>query len=355
MPRKVLGTFSVSWLQVLNERGVADSKLMPRLTKRDMLQLYEHLVFSRVFDDKCLALQRQGRMGTYASLRGQEAAQVGSAFALSQQDWMFPSFRENAANLVRGVPPEQIMSYWAGDERGEVMPEDLNNFTASIPVGTQITHAVGAAWGMKIKKKKSAALVYFGDGATSRGDFHEGLNIAGVFRLPVIFFCQNNQYAISLPVSRQTASKTIAQKALAYGFEGIRVDGNDVFAVYRATKQALEKARAGKGPTLIEAFTYRIGHHTTADDSTRYRTKKEVQDWVKKDPITRLEIYLRKRKLLDDSYKQVVLEDSKKLVESAVMNMEATPGPDPEDMFRYVFEKPTWNLEEQKKEMQEDG
>jgi pyruvate dehydrogenase E1 component alpha subunit len=351
MPQKVLGRFSVSWLQVLNEKGIADKKLMPRLSAGAIRDLYKQMVVSRVFDEKCLALQRQGRMGTYASVRGQEAAQVGSAYAMEKEDWMFSAFRENAANLVRGVPPENIMAYWAGDERGEAMPPEINNFTVSIPVSTQLPHAAGAAWGMKLKRQRAASLVYFGDGATSKGDFHEAMNLAGVFKLPVVFFCQNNQYAISLPVSRQTAARTLAQKALAYGFEGLRVDGNDVFAVYLASKKALAKARSGKGPTLIEAFTYRIEHHTTADDSWRYRTKKEVEEWKKKDPIARLEIYMKKKGLLPDSYKKQVLEEARKRVEEAVRKMESMPKPRPSDMFDFVFEKPTWNLEEQKQEL----
>ena len=349
MPKKILGKWSVSWLQILNDSGKADQKLMPRLSAQDIKSMYEHMVFSRVFDEKCLLLQRQGRMGTYASVRGQEAAQVGSAYALSKEDWLFPAFRENAANLVRGVPPENIMLYWAGNEWGEYIPKDVNNFTVAIPVGTQIPHAVGVGWGMKIKKQKSAVIVYFGDGATSKGDFHEALNWAGVFQVPVVFLCQNNQYAISLHVSSQTRSQTLAQKAISYGFEGIKVDGNDVFAVYKATKNALDKARSGKGPTLIEAFTYRIEHHTTADDSARYRTKKEVDEWRKKDPINRLEIWMRKRKILTDSYKKTVLEQAGKRVEEAVEKMESMPRPKAREIFDYVFEKPTWNLEEQKK------
>lgn len=353
MPKKVLGTFSVSWLQVLNEKGVADSKLMPKLSTQDIKSMYEHMVFSRVVDEKCLLLQRQGRMGTYASARGQEAAQVGSAFALKQEDWLFPAFREVAATIVRGVPPENIMAYWAGDERGDKIPEGVNNFAVSVPVATQIPHGVGAAWGMKIKKKKTASLIYFGDGGTSKGDFHESMNWAGVFSLPVVFLCQNNQYAISLPSTRQTAAKTLAQKAIAYGFEGIKVDGNDVFGMYKATKEALHKAYAGKGPTLIEAFTYRIEHHTTADDSWRYRTKKEMKEWEKKDPISRLEVWMRKKRLLTDAYKKKVFEEAKKRTEEAVAKMESLPKPKPEDIFDYVFEKTTWNLEEQKKELLE--
>ncbi len=349
MVEKVLGKFSVHWRQVLDGEGRADAKLMPKLTGSIVRDMHHWMVVSRAFDEKCLVLQRQGRMGTYASLRGQEAAQVGSAIALGKKDWMFPSFRENAANLVRGVPAENIMAYWAGDERGERIPEGVNNFTCAIPVGTQIPHAVGCAWGMRLKGNRAASLVYFGDGATSKGDFHEGLNLAGVFRLPAVFLCQNNQWAISLPFERQTAASTIAQKAVAYGFPGIRVDGNDVFAVYSATKQALERAYSGKGPTLIEAFTYRVEHHTTADDSTRYRSKKEVDSWRRKDPIERLEKWMLNKKLLTPAARKKTWEEARKGIEKVVERMEAIPEPKVADMFDFVYEKLSPGLEEQKK------
>lgn len=349
MPRKVLDSFSVEWLQVLDEKGAVDRKLMPALSGKEMLFLYERMVFSRALDEKCLVLQRQGRLGTYASVRGQEAAQAGSAFAMEKGDWLFPAFRETAANLVRGVPAENIIRYWAGDERGQSLAKGLNNFMVSIPVATHLPHAVGTAWGMKLRKKRSAVVVYFGDGATSKGDFHESCNWAGVFRLPVVFLCQNNQWAISVPVEKQTAAKTLAQKALAYGFPGIRVDGNDVFAIYRATKEALAKARSGGGPTLIEAFTYRLEHHTTADDSSRYRSQEEVEAWKKKDPLLRLERFLGSRKLLTEGGKGKIWEQARKGVEAAVARAEAAPKSEPGEIFDSVFAQLTPNLEEQKK------
>ena len=217
-------------------------------------------------------MQREGRIGTYASIWGQEAAQVGSALALTDGDWIFPSFRESGVLVARGYPLWMLYRYWTGDERGMSAPEGLNVFPMSVPVGTQIPHATGAAWAMKLKGHKNVAAVYFGDGGSSKGDFHEGLNFAGVFKVPCVFLCQNNQWAISVPRSSQTAAKTIAQKGFAYGMEGLQVDGNDVVAVYKATKEAAEKARSGGGPTLIECFTYRLDDHTTADDSSRYRS-----------------------------------------------------------------------------------
>ncbi|MBI4181942.1 MAG: pyruvate dehydrogenase (acetyl-transferring) E1 component subunit alpha [Candidatus Aenigmarchaeota archaeon] len=348
MPRAVLGTFAVEWLQVLDERGKADPGLLPPLGEREVKDLYELMAISRVFDEQCLTLQREGRLGTYAAVRGQEAAQVGSAYALQQQDWLFPSFRENAALIARHQPLEMLMAYWAGDERGQQVPASLNNFPVAIPVGTQAPHAVGAAWAFQIRKEKAAALVYFGDGATSKGDVLEAMNFAGVFKLPVVFFCQNNQWAISLPAGKQTAAQTLAQKAIAFGFPGIRVDGNDVFAVYLATHDALERARSGEGPTFIEAFTYRVEHHTTSDDSSRYRAKAEVDLWRAKDPLLRLEAWMEGKGFLDKAYRETVWAEARKRVQEAVEKMEQLPPPKPGDIFDYVFAQLPPHLQEQK-------
>jgi pyruvate dehydrogenase E1 component alpha subunit len=215
------------------------------------------MILSRVFDEKALNLQRQGRLGVYASMRGQEASIIGSAYALKKEDWIFPCFRENGALILRGYPMHQLFMYWGGDERGMQVPGNVNSFPVSIAVGTQTLHAVGAAYANQYLNKKVVNIVYFGDGGTSEGDFHEAMNFAGVFQVPAIFICENNQYAISVPRQKQTHSETIAQKAVAYGIEGIQVDGMDVFAVYKAAKDAVDKARNGKGPTLIECCTYR--------------------------------------------------------------------------------------------------
>src|SRR5438445_3090401 len=274
--------------QVLDQNGNCDEKLISDIPKELMKKMYQLMVLTRAFDETALKLQREGRMLTYAPVRGQEASQIGSGLALKNDDWMFPAFRENGAYITRGTPMHMIYQYWMGDERGMRMPEGQNNFTVAIPVSTQILHAVGCAWGNKMQKKKNASIVYFGDAATSKGDFAEGMNFAGVFKIPVVFLCQNNQWAISVPRSRQSASQTLAQKAVAYGFDGIFVDGNDVFAVYQVAKQALEKARSGGGPTLIECYTYRMSDHTTADDASRYRDPKEVVEWQEKVPIDRL-------------------------------------------------------------------
>jgi pyruvate dehydrogenase E1 component alpha subunit len=347
MPKKTVGRFEVEWLQILDEDGNCDEALRPRLSDNQIRKLYEWMVLARASDEKAFKLQREGRLGTYASILGQEAAQIGSAFALRPQDWMFPSFREAGVSIVRGLPLASIFQYWSGDERGSLTPEGQNDFPITIPVGTHIPIAAGAAWAAKMRGDKIAVMAYIGDGAASKGDFHEGLNFAGVFCLPIVFLCQNNQWAISVPLSRQTRAKTIAQKAISYGFDGIQVDGNDVLAVYRATDEALSRARQGQGPTLIECVTYRIGDHTTADDASRYRSDEEVESWRKKDPIARLGIYMKNKGLWDEGYEQKLLAEAKERIEAAVTEMEATPPPDPRDVFSYTFADLPSELKEQ--------
>ncbi|HLB94701.1 MAG TPA: pyruvate dehydrogenase (acetyl-transferring) E1 component subunit alpha [Nitrospiria bacterium] len=353
MPKHPIREFSVQRLQILNEQGQCDTALLPPLTDKDIQSLYEWMVISRVFDERALVLQREGRLGTYASILGQEATQVGSAYALTPADWIFPAFREIGVALVRGVPMTHLLAYWSGDERGGQIPPELRYFTIAIPVGTHIPHAVGAAWAAKIKKDPVVIVAYFGDGATSKGDFHEGMNFAGVFKLPIIFICQNNQWAISVPRTRQTASATLAQKAIAYGFEGIQVDGNDVFSVYSATRSALERARAGGGPALIECVTYRMGDHTTADDASRYRPESEVAAWRAKDPIERLKKYMQGRGLWDPVYGDRIATEANARVNSAVTEFEALPPPDPADMIRYTYEALTRPLEAQMEELRQ--
>jgi pyruvate dehydrogenase E1 component alpha subunit len=353
MTKKVLDKFSVEWMQVLDENGRTDRKLMPKLAAKTVQKMYEMMVLTRVFDDKAFKLQRQGRLGTYGQSIGQEASAVGSAMALSKKDWIFPSFREHGVFITMGVPLAQYFQYWNGDERGNIMPADVNILPVSVPVGTHIPHAVGLAWAMKMKKERSVSAAYFGDGATSKGDFHEALNFAGVYKVPCVFICQNNQWAISLPFSRQTAAKTVAQKAVAYGIPGVRVDGNDVFAVYRAVKNAADSARKGNGPSLIECFTYRMGDHTTSDDSKKYRQQKEVDAWRKKDPIMRLEKYMIKKKLLNEKKKVKIWELANSIVDKAVREYEAIERPDPTDMFRYLYRDMPKELKDQLAEFQD--
>ena len=349
---KTIKKFDVKRLEVLDKDGKCDKKLLPKLKKEDIKKLYEFMVLTRVFDQKALKLQRQGRIGTYASMEGQEATIIGSSYALEKQDWLFPSFRENGALILRGQPMEDLYRYWGGDERGMNIPKNVNNFPIAIPVGTQTLHAVGVAIGAKIKKDKTCSIVYFGDGATSEGDFHEAMNMAGVFKAPVVSICQNNQFAISVSRKKQTVSETLAQKAIAYGVKGIQVDGNDIFAVYKATKEALDNARNGNGSTLIECETFRINDHTTSDDAKKYRNEKDVEEWRKKDPIIRLVKYMKSIKLWNEEYGRKTSEKMNKDVENAVLKYENTKLPLVTDMFDYVFSELTPNLKEQRESVE---
>ncbi len=336
MPERTIASFQIKRLDILDEQGAADESLLPPLTPDDIRRLYRLLVLSRTFDQRALNLQREGRIGTYASVLGQEASQVGSAFAIDQADWVFPSFREMAVFITLGYPLQLLLQYWSGDERGLHAPAGLNIFPVCIPVATQVPHAVGAALASKYRGDLAATVAYFGDGGTSKGDFHEGLNFAGTSRAPVVFICQNNHWAISVRRERQTAAETLAQKAVAYGFPGIQVDGNDVFAVYKATKEALDRARSGEGSTLIECFTYRMSDHTTADDASRYRSREEVEAWKAKDPVNRLRLFMEKQGLMDDAYLHEVEEAAKKEVDEAVRTAESVEPPDPRDMLIYT-------------------
>jgi pyruvate dehydrogenase E1 component alpha subunit len=341
MAERIIESFQIKRIEILDEGGNVDESLMPSLSDTDIRRIYELLILARTFDQRALQLQREGRLGTYAPILGQEACQVGSAFALEKSDWIFPSYRESGVYITIGYPIHMLFQYWAGDERGLKTPDTLNILPISIPVGTQLLHAVGAAIASKYRKDRIAAVTYFGDGGTSKGDFHEGLNMAGVFQLPVIFICQNNQWAISMPREKQTASKTLAQKAYGYGFEGLQVDGNDIFAVYKATEYALRKAKQGEGPTLIECITYRIYDHTTADDASRYRPKQEVDAWKARDPIYRLRLFMEKKNLLTAEYQKEIEEKIKSTIDEAIKTMESLQPPQPGDMFSFTYEKPT--------------
>jgi pyruvate dehydrogenase E1 component alpha subunit len=290
-------------------------------------------VLGRRLDERMLKLQRQGRIGTFAPLKGQEASQIGTVFNLEARDWMVPSFRETAAMLWRGWPIERILAFYAGRLEGGQPGPEQRDLPVTIPVATQLPHAVGLAYGIQYRGEDSVVMVYFGDGATSEGDFHEAANFAGVWHGPVVFVCQNNQWAISVPLKKQTNSRTIAQKATAYGFPGIQVDGNDVLAVYAASREAVDRARAGEGPTLIECVTYRLGMHTTADDPTKYRSEEEVKAWEQKDPLTRFRAYLEKKKLLDPSVDEQVDEE----IAHGVERFEAMPPADPLEMFDHTY------------------
>jgi pyruvate dehydrogenase E1 component alpha subunit len=280
MPRRKINiSTKVEYLSILDEKGKLDTKLDPKIPAEQLLKLHRTMLLGRRFDERLLSLQRQGRIGTFAPITGQEASQVGAVAALRPSDWMVPSFRETVAEIWRGRTLESVILLFGGYNEGGLVEDERNDLPMSVPVGSQVLHAVGLGWAMKYRGKDDVAMTFFGDGGTSEGDFHEGLNFAAVYRAPVIFVCQNNQWAISIPRSKQTLSKTIAQKAVAYGMPGMQVDGNDVLAVYAGAKEAVERARSGGGPTLIECVTYRMMMHTTADDPKRYRTEKEVAGW----------------------------------------------------------------------------
>ena len=333
--------------QILKPDGTLQPGMTAPLSDQETLDLCKKMTFIRLADQRALMLQRQGRFGTYAPCWGQEACQVGSAYVLQKGDWIFPAFRELAATLMMGISLRSIYLYWMGNEMGSRPPEGINVMPVAIPVGTQPLHAVGVAWGAKLKGEKVVTLTYFGDGATSKGDVHEAMNLAGVFKTPTIFFCQNNQFAISVPRSRQTASETIAQKAIAYGFDGIQVDGNDLFAVFAATREGVTKARSGGGPTLIEGVTFRFGPHTTADDPTKYRTDQDVEPWKPLDPMVRLKLYLKAKGLWTEEVEGLATEEGQKKIDAAVQEAEAVPPPEPEDIFKYVFAEMTMPLKEQ--------
>lgn len=333
--------------QVLNEHGqlVGDA---PELTDDKLLEMYRLMVFARVFDERAMRLQRQGRIGTYAPFSGQEAAQIGSAVALEKNDWMFPSYREMPALWAHGVPLRNSMLYSIGHLQGGNIPPEVHAFPVQIIIAGQTLHAMGSAFASKYLQDGLVSLCYLGDGATSQGDFHEAMNFASVFELPVIYVVQNNQWAISMPRWRQSHSQTLAQKALAYGVRGVQVDGNDVLAVYKVTKEAVHRARNGEGPALIEAVTFRHGPHTTSDDPTRYRNQEEVGQWLAKDPITRFRKYLMNRELWDDAQEEAVRKEAAQRIEQAVIEAENTPKSKLTDAFDLVYTEMPPSLREQR-------
>ena len=316
------------------------------LDEGDFLELYRQLVLLRTYDERSVVYHRQGRVGTYAIFWNHEAMQVGSVYALDREDWIFPSYRESAIGLLRGMPPATVLSWWRGHPAGWWNPLDYNVASICVPIATHVPHAAGLAWGKKLRGERTVAIVYFGDGATSEGAFHEGANFAGVMRAPLILFCNNNQWAISTPLSAQTAAPTLADKAIGYGLPGIRVDGADVLAVYEATREAAARARAGDGPTFVEAVTYRVAPHATADDPSAYIDRDRVEEEKQNECVGRFEGYLRRAGVLDDATVEQVKTDATEQMRAGIAAAEAEPPPDPSLLFQYAYADPPPTLRE---------
>ena len=351
MPEKVLQEFSVPRLEILDENANVDEALEPDLSEEQLVGMYRAMLLARMGDDRKLKLQRQGRIGTFGPSTGQEACVIGPAFAMGKDDWFVGAFRELGGRLVMGESLTHQLVYYNGFEEGTVRPNgDGRLLPMSVIVGAQTLHAVGIAYAMKYRKQKSAVLVFMGDGATSQGDFHEAMNFAAVWQAPVIFICQNNHWAISVPREKQTKSNTIAQKAIAYQMPGIQVDGNDILATYRATKEALERAYAGQGPTFIEAVTYRLMMHTTADDPTKYRTEEEVEKWKHREPLIRFRKYLENKGYWNDDKQAALEEEIKQEVDACVKEFEERTDFKPDAPFDHVFGTRHEVIEEQRQE-----
>jgi pyruvate dehydrogenase E1 component alpha subunit/2-oxoisovalerate dehydrogenase E1 component alpha subunit len=346
--------------QVLGEDGKLLAGRKNPLSQEQLLKLYRAMVLTRVLDTRMLNMQRQGRIAFYGTITGQEGATLGSAFAMEDRDWLFPALREGAAAILRGLPLLKAVAQFIGNDlddcRGRQMPchptyRERNYVSMSSCIGTQIPHAVGAAMAARIRRQDVVVLGYLGDGATSEPDFHAAINFAGVYRAPVVLFCQNNQWAISVPVSKQTASKTIAIKANAYGVEGVRVDGNDALAVYEVTKRAADKARRGDGPTFIEAVTYRLSGHTSSDDPTRYRDEAEVEAWRQKDPLRRMRLFLEGLGVWSTQRESALEAELNEEISAAIEQAEKAPPPPPGSMVEDVYSKVPWHLQEQMAEV----
>jgi pyruvate dehydrogenase E1 component subunit alpha len=310
------------------------------LDEADFLQLYRDLVLLRTYDERSLVYHRQGRIGTYALFWNHEAMQVGSAYALADEDWIFPSYRESAIGLLRGMPPSTVLSWWRGHPAGWWNPADYNVASICVPIGTHVPHAAGFAWGQRLRGESACAIVYFGDGATSEGSFHEGANFAAVMRAPLVLFCNNNQWAISTPIEAQTVAETLVDKASGYGMPGIRVDGTDVLAVYEATREAIARARTGGGPTFIEAVSYRTAPHATADDQRVYIDLDRVEEERKRECVGRFEGYLKRLGVLTESFAGEIRAEAAEAMRKGIAEAEAEAEADLSLLFARTFVDP---------------
>jgi pyruvate dehydrogenase E1 component alpha subunit len=327
-------------------RVIDEDREVEGIGEQELLDLYRSMVLLRTYDERSLVYHRQGRIGTYAIFWNHEAMQAGSVHALEDGDWIFPSYRESAIGLLRGMPPATILSWWRGHPAGWWNPADYNLASICVPIATHVPHAAGLAWGKKLKGEQACALVYFGDGATSEGAFHEGANFAAVMQAPLILFCNNNQWAISTPLSAQTHAQALADKAVGYGMPGVRVDGGDVLAVFEATREAVERARTGGGPTFIEAVTYRAAPHATADDPRAYIDLERVEQEKQNECLGRYERYLRRLGVLGDELEAEIRAEALEAMRKGIADAEAEPEPDPELLFEHAYVDPPPNLRE---------
>jgi len=329
--------------------SVPDGYVCP-ISDTEVVEAYRLMLLTRIANERCVSLQRQGRLGTVASAKGQEAAMVGSVWPLDPAlDWVVPAYREMPSMIKMGFPLARLLLYYRGHPLGSVTPPGVNVLPIQIALAAQLPHAVGLGWGLRQQGSEAVVLVYFGDGAASEGDAHESLNLAGVRKAPVVFILQNNGYAISTPTSKQSATLSLASRAAGYGFPGIQVDGNDLFAMIDATREAVDRARTGGGPTLIEAVTYRLGPHNTTDDETRYVDLLAHEAWRELDPLIRVRAYLFAHGLLNDESEQDMRDKITEEIADAVAEMEAVQAPDPVQLFENVFATLTPRLEQQRR------
>ncbi len=331
--------------RVIGDGDAVPDREVEGLADHDLVELYRSLVLLRTYDERSVVYHRQGRIGTYAIFWNHEAIQAGSAYALADEDWIFPSYRESAIGLLRGMPVSTVLSWWRGHPAGWWNPADYNVASICVPIGTHVPHAAGLAWGKRLRGEKACAIAYFGDGATSEGAFHEGANLAAVTGAPLVLLCNNNQWAISTPLEAQTRADTLADKAVGYGMPGLRVDGLDVLAVYEATREAVERARAGEGPTFIEAVHYRAGPHATADDPKAYIDEARVEEERARECVGRFEGYLRRAGILTDEMAESIKGEATDRMREGIAAAEAEPPGDPGLLFEHAFVDPPASFE----------
>lgn len=355
MPRKPIELPQIEYMSILDEVAVVDQALEPKIAEEELKNIYGYMLLARRTDERMLMMQRQGRLGTFPQSSGHEAISMGSCIHLKKSDWHVPAYRELAGLLYRGWSIDSTLLYWNGYEEGARPPEGVNDLPVCVPIASQLLHAAGIGMAMNLRGDKGVVMTYFGDGASSEGDTHEAMNFAAVYQAPVVFMCLNNQYAISVPLSKQMRNATLAQRAIAYGMPGIRVDGNDVLAVYVAAKEAVERARAGEGPTLIEGLTYRFTPHTTADDPKRYRSEEECNLWTKREPLNRFKKYLLNKGVYTEVQLTALEEELDAEIKAAIARTEAAAVSEelsnPLAMFDYLYADMPPYLNEQREEL----